>query len=225
MRDEVTTLFEVAGERLTVIPNGIDASRWTAARRATASVRARLAGDGPLLVFAGRLTHEKGVQTLLHAVRPLRESFPGLRLAVAGTGLHEQTLRTLTRQLRIARSVEFLGFVPETELPALLGAADAAVVPSLYEPFGIVALEAACAGAPLVVAEAGGLRDLAAAGVALASFPPGDVAALCDAVGKVLVDPAAAQRGTARARRLVRRDYTWRAVARRTADVYRTVSR
>jgi glycogen(starch) synthase len=221
MHDEVTATLEVAGDRVHVVPNGIDASRWAATARAKSAARAQHVGDGPLLVFAGRLVHEKGVQTLLRAMRPLRESHPGLRMVVAGTGYYEPALRALARRLRIARAVDFLGFVPETRLPALLGAADAVVVPSLYEPFGIVALEAVCAGAPLVVAETGGLRDLAADGVAVASFPAREVDALAAAVGKVLVDPLAARRGAARAARRVRRDYTWHAVAEHTADVYR----
>ncbi len=220
MRDEVIQLFELPPERVIVVPNGIDAARWTATTRAKAAARAGLGGDGPLLVYAGRLVHEKGVQTLLRAVRPLRESHPGLRLAVAGTGVHEPTLHALAKRLRVARAVDWLGNVSEMELPALLGAADAVVVPSLYEPFGIVALEAAIAGAPLAVAETGGLRDLAASGVAAASFPAGDVEALASAVGKLLVDPAAARRAAARAARLVRRNYTWHTVAAHTAEAY-----
>jgi glycogen synthase len=220
MRDEAAQLFDLPPERVRVLPNGIEAARWTATARAKATARAAIGADGPLLVYAGRLVHEKGVQTLLRSVRPLRETHPGLRLAVAGTGVHEPKLRAQARRLRIARAVDWLGFVPEAELPALLGAADAVVVPSLYEPFGIVALEAAIAGAPLVVAEIGGLRDLAAAGVAATSFPAGDVDALTSAVGKLLVDPVAARRASARAARIVRRDYTWRAVAAHTADVY-----
>jgi glycogen synthase len=220
MHDEATRLFELPAERVRVIPNGIDATRWRASAGATAAARARLAGDAPLLVYAGRLVHEKGVQTLLRAVRPLREAHPGLQLAVAGSGVHEPALRELARRLRIARAVRWLGFVPEVALPAVLGAADVAVVPSLYEPFGIVALEAAAAGAPLAVAETGGLRDLASAGVAAASFPAGDTDALVSAVGKLLVDPVAARRAAVRAARLVRRGYTWHAVAARTAEVY-----
>ena len=221
MQDEVTRLFELPAERVHVIPNGIDATRWVATARARSAARTRLGGAGPLLVYAGRLMHEKGVQTLLRALRPLREAHPGLRLAVAGTGVHEPKLHELARRLRVARAVDWLGFVPETELPALLGAADAVVVPSLYEPFGIVALEAAVAGAPLVVAETGGLRDLAAAGVAAAGFPAGDPEALASAVGKLLVDPGAARETAARARRLVRRNYTWHTVAAHTVEVYR----
>jgi glycogen(starch) synthase len=221
MRDEVATVLEVDAEHVHVVPNGIDAARWTATARARSTARAQYVSDTPLLVYAGRLVHEKGVQTLLRAVRPLRETHPGLRLVVAGTGPHEAKLHALARRLRIARAVDFLGFVPETRLPALLGAGDAVVVPSLYEPFGIVALEAACAGAPLVVAETGGLRDLAADDVAVASFPAGDVDALATAVGKVLVDPPAARRAAARATRRVRRNYTWHTVAEHTAQIYR----
>ena len=221
MHDEVTKVLEVDPSRVRVVPNGIDATRWTTTARARSTARAQHVTDGPLLVYAGRLVHEKGVQTLLHAVRPLRDAHPGLRLVVAGAGPHEATLYALARRLRIARAVGFVGFVDEARLPALLGAADAVVVPSFYEPFGIVALEAACAGGPLVVAETGGLRDLAVDGVAVASFPAGDVDALATAVGKVLVDPAATRRSAARAARRVRRKYTWHTVAEHTVEVYR----
>jgi glycogen(starch) synthase len=220
MRDEVRDLFELPAEQITVVPNGIDAARWTATARSRARARDRIGGDGPLLVYAGRLVHEKGVQTLLGALRSLRATIPDLRLGVAGTGWHESELRAQARRLRIARSVEWLGFVPEEQLPAVLGAADVAVVPSLYEPFGIVALEAAVAGTPLVVAETGGLRDLAAGGIAVASFPAGDVDALARAINRLLADPAGARRSAMRASRTVRRNYAWPGVAARTVQVY-----
>jgi glycogen(starch) synthase len=220
MQDETTRLFELAADSVAVVPNGIDAARWRPSTAQVRAARARFGGEGPLLVYAGRLVHEKGVQTLLAGVRELRAAHPGLRAVIAGTGVHESTLRAQARRLRIMRAVDWPGFVPETDLPNLFGAADVVVVPSFYEPFGIVALEAAVAGAPLVVAETGGLRDLADAGVAAASFPAGDADELVAAVGKVLVDPAAAQRGARRAARIVARDYTWTAVAGQTVAVY-----
>jgi glycogen(starch) synthase len=220
MRDEAAALFDLAPDRLTVIPNAIDAARWQASAPDTTATRDRHAGTGPLLVFAGRLAHEKGVQTLLAAVGRLRAAQPGLRLVVAGTGPHAETLRAQARALRIARRVDWLGFVPEERLPSVLGAADIVVVPSLYEPFGIVALEAVVAGAPLVVSETGGLRDLATGGVATAAFPAGDAGALATAIEKLLADPLAAQRAVARAARIVGRDYSWPAVAARTVEIY-----
>jgi glycogen synthase len=96
------------------------------------------------------------------------------------------------------------------------------VVPSLYEPFGIVALEAAAARTPLVVSDVGGLRDLVANGVAAACFSPGDAEGLTGAVSKVLGDPDRVRTVT-RATRVIRRDYTWAAVAERTVEVYRDV--
>jgi glycogen synthase len=221
MRDEVSRLFELDGAHVQVVPNGIDAERWRAPSAARAAMRARYAGEGPLLVFAGRLVHEKGVQTLLDAVRALRELHPGLRVAIAGTGTYEEALQARARKLRVARTVEWLGFLEEDEVAALLGAADVAIVPSLYEPFGIVALEAAAARVPLVVAETGGLNDLVTDGVASRSFAPGDVSALVRAVDAVLADPDGSRRAVERATRVIRRDYTWQAVAEHTAEIYR----
>lgn len=220
MHDEATQLFELPGGRITVVPNGIDPARWRVTPAARAAARERVVGDTPLLVFAGRLAHEKGLQTLLDALPALRRVHPGLRLLVAGTGGFEEHLRARSRKLRVGRAVWWTGFVAEAELAPLLAAADVAVVPSLYEPFGIVALEAAAVRTPLVVAETGGLRDLVTSGVAAASFPPGDATALAGAVGGILADPLGAQRAAARAARVIRRDYTWRAVAGHTAEVY-----
>ena len=219
MHDEATRLFELAEDRVVVVPNGIDPARWRGTARARTAARARHAGAGPLLVFAGRLVHEKGLQTLLDALPALRRAHPELRLLVAGTGVFEGQLQARARKLRVARAVEWAGFVPEPELAAMLGAADLAVVPSLYEPFGIVALEAAAAHTPLVVAQTGGLQDLVRNGVAAASFPAGDVAALTAAVLAVLADGGVG-RSTPRVDRIIRRDYTWRAVATHTAEVY-----
>jgi glycogen synthase len=224
MRAEAVRLFEPAAEQVVVVPNGIDAARWRVAGAARTAARARFDSAAPLLMFAGRLVHEKGVQTLLDAVRPLWAHHPGLRLAVAGTGVHEQALHARARRLRIARLVDWLGFVPEDSLAALLAAADVAIVPSLYEPFGIVALEAAAAHTPLVVARTGGLADLVADGVATDSFAVGDSVELAAAVGRVLADPDGSRRAVRRADRVIRRDYTWTAVAAHTADVYTRVA-
>ncbi|MDT4971222.1 MAG: glycogen synthase [Pseudonocardiales bacterium] len=221
MHDEVTKLFELSDDHVTVVPNGIDPVRWRVTPRARQAARARLGPDGPLVVFAGRLVHEKGLQTLLDCLPSLRRAHPGLRLVVAGTGGHLTELQSQARRLRVARAVEWLGFVPESELAPLLAAADVAVVPSLYEPFGIVALEVAAARTPLVVAETGGLVDLVSSGVAAASLPARDEHALFAAVLQVLADPESAKRATLRAARVIKRDYTWRAVALHTADVYR----
>jgi glycogen(starch) synthase len=208
-------LFELPPEQIDVVPNGLDADAWRAPARARLAARTRYAGDGPLLVLAGRLVHEKGIHTALAALPRLRRELPGARLVVAGTGPQEATLRATARGLDDA--VHWTGFIPDPDLAALIGAADAVLVPSLYEPFGLVALEGAAAGTPLAVADTGGLRDLTFAG---ARFAPDDPDALAAAVTGLLRDPSAARGVAARAQRIVRRDYTWAAVAKRTAALY-----
>ncbi len=221
MHAEVTRLFELPSGQVTVVPNGIDPARWRVTPAARAAARARVADSGPLLVFAGRLVHEKGVQTVLDSLPRLRRDHPGLRLVVAGVGGYQSQLQARARGLRVVRAIEWAGFVPEQELAPMLAAADVAIMPSLYEPFGIVALEVSAARTALVVAETGGLCDLISSGVAAGSFPAGDATALAAAVSTILADPAASKRATARAARVIRRDYTWHAVAGHTAAVYR----
>jgi glycogen(starch) synthase len=110
-------------------------------------------------------------------------------------------------------------------LTALMGASDCYVVPSIYEPFGMVALEAAAAGTPVAVADTGGLAEIVEHGRTGVKFPPGDPAALAGAVGEVLADRDYARRLARQARRLVGEDFAWPAIAERTAAVYRAAGR
>jgi glycogen synthase len=221
MRWEVTRLFELPPEKVEVIPNGVAARRWRPEPELVQAVRRRYSGSGPLIVFTGRLVYEKGVHDLLAAMPRLRRRHPGIRLVVAGTGPQDAALREQARRLRLGRSVRFAGFVADDELAALAAVADCAVVPSIYEPFGLVALEAAAAGTPVVVADTGGLRELVRHGVTGMRFTPGDVAGLTDAVSALLADEVLARRCAREARRAVLDGYAWPAVAERTAAAYR----
>ena len=223
MRDEVATLFGRASEGITVIPNGIDPDEWrtTDARRRT--MRRRY--GSPLVVFAGRLEAEKGVQTLLDAMPALRRAVPGVRAVVIGEGGAERDLRARARQRRLGDSVTFLGYVSETDLRSLISAADVAVVPSLYEPFGFVALEAIVLGAPIVVASTGGLATIVDDGLTGWQFEPGNVPALAGAVRAALSDPREARQRATRARADVLARYGWPTIAEQTDAVYRGVAR
>ena len=222
MRWEVTRLFELPAEKVDVIPNGVDAARWQPGPEQVAAARRRWAGDGPLLAYGGRLVHEKGVQDLIAALPRLRRRHPGLRLVVAGTGPAADELRAQARRLRLGKAVAFAGFVPDTDLAALVAAADCAVVPSLYEPFGLVALEAAAAGTPAVVADVGGLAELVEPAL---RFPPGDVAALAARIDEVLADQVLARRLVRRARERLAGEHGWPGIAARTVEAYTLAAR
>jgi glycogen(starch) synthase len=220
MRWEIGRLLELPESNIEVIPNGVDAPVWRATPSAVAAVRKRFAGDGPLIGFAGRLVYEKGVQHLVHAVPELRDRHPGLRLVIAGDGPHRSELQAEIGRLSLEPAVSFAGFVGD-ELPATFAATDAVVVPSIYEPFGMVALEAAAAGAPLAVSHTGGLAEIVKPGVTGVTFPAKDPAALASAVSGLLADEASARAMARRARAMVARRYGWASIAAQTAAVYR----
>jgi glycogen(starch) synthase len=153
-------------------------------------------------------------------VPQLRDRHPGLRVVIAGDGPYRAELQEEARRLRLERTVRFAGFMTASQLPAVLGATDATVVPSLYEPFGMVALEAAAAGAPLAVAATGGLAEIVEPGVTGVTFPHSDPDALAGAVGSLLADEVFARRVARRARSMVSERYGWTTIAARTAAGY-----
>lgn len=219
MESEVIRLFDVPADSITVIPNGVDTHRWSR-RRSVGRTEKWTRGPGPLLVYCGRLEWEKGVHTLVEAVPRLRRRYPDIQVVIAGNGSQLDSLQDLVKSRRITRRVHFTGWLPEPDLHSLLGAADALVLPSLYEPFGLVALEGAALGAPLAVARTGGLAEFAGADATAISFTPGDVADLARAVRCILDDESAAQRRTRAARRRLRERHSWPALASSTVDFY-----
>ncbi|BCJ56620.1 glycosyltransferase family 4 protein [Micromonospora endophytica] len=220
MRDEVTGLFGVPTGRVDVVPNGVESGRWRAPASAVAQARARFAADGPLVTFAGRLVYEKGVQHLLAGLPRLRERHPGLRAVIVGDGPYRAELEADVHRLGLADTVSLPGFLGGTDLPAVMAASDCFAVPSIYEPFGMVALEGAAAGAPLAVAETGGLAEIVEPGVTGMTFRPHDPEALTDAVHALLSDTERARALARRARVMVDERYGWAAIASRTASTY-----
>ena len=218
MSDEITELFGPGLADITVIRNGIDAARWPFATR-----RPR---TGPAeLLYLGRLEYEKGVHDAIAALPRIRRTHPGTTLTVAGEGTQLDWLIDQARKHRVLKAVRFVGHLDHAELLAVLHRADAAVLPSHYEPFGLVALEAAAAGAPLVTSNVGGLGEAVINGRTGVSCPPRDVAGLAEAVRAVLDDPDAAQRRAHAARERLTSDFAWRTVAGQTAQVYLAAKR
>ncbi|WP_163801854.1 glycosyltransferase family 4 protein [Mycolicibacterium sediminis] len=218
MSDEIEELFGPGLTETRVIRNGIDAALWPYAPRRSRS-------GPPRLLYLGRLEYEKGVHEAIAALPRIRRTHPGTTLTIAGDGTQEDWLVEQARKHRVVKAVSFVGKVDHRQLVTLLHGTDAAVLPSHYEPFGIVALEAAATGAPLVVSDVGGLGEAVIDGQTGLSFPPRDVAALASAVRAVLDDPAAAQRRAVAARERLTSDFEWHTVAAETAQVYEAAKR
>jgi glycogen(starch) synthase len=218
MTDEITELFGPGLAEITVIRNGIDAARWPFA--------ARRPRTGPAeLLYVGRLEYEKGVHDVIAALPRIRRTHPGTTLTIAGEGTQQDWLIDQARKHRVLKATRFVGHLDHAELLALLHRADAAVLPSHYEPFGLAALEAAAAGTPLVTSNIGGLGEAVINGQTGVSCPPRDIAGLASAVCTVLDDPDAAQERARAARERLTSDFDWQTVARETAQVYLAAKR
>ncbi|WP_024799478.1 glycosyltransferase family 4 protein [Nocardia sp. BMG51109] len=218
MQEEVERLYGPELMPVTVIRNGIDVGAWTFRERAPRS-------GPPRLLYVGRLEYEKGVQDAIAALPRIRRAYPGTTLTVAGVGTQFDWLQERARAHRVVRAVNFIGRLDHADLLGWLHGADAIVLPSRYEPFGIVALEAAAAGTPLVTSTAGGLGELVIDGITGASFAPSDVNGLVEAVCAVLDDPATAQSRAYAAHALLNADFAWDVVAAETIQVYQTAKR
>jgi glycogen synthase len=225
MRVHVANVFGVRPAKITAIPNGIDPRDLEPVARDLPALRARYAAPGELLVLlVGRLVYEKGFHLALDALAPVVRRLGGVRFVIAGTGSAEAELKRQARGLGLAGHGVFLGWVGDDMLHSLYRVADLCIVPSIYEPFGLVALEAMASGCLCVVADTGGLREVVPPdGTVGLRFPSRDATALRAVLERVLTDHAARRQLIAEAREHVL-CFDWAEVARRTAEIYGALS-
>ena len=160
MREHAADVYGLEEARVAVIPNGIDPSELVPVDDLD-TLRGRFAKPTEKLVLlVGRLVYEKGFQLALEALPGLIERLGNVRFIVAGSGTAEQELREQASRLGLDDHGTFLGWIGDDVLHSLYRIADLTVVPSIYEPFGLVALEAMASGCPCLVADTGGLREV-----------------------------------------------------------------
>jgi glycogen synthase len=222
MRVHVANVFGIRPSKITAIPNGIDPRDLDPLDADLPALRARYAApDERLVLLVGRLVYEKGFHLALDALSPLVRRIGGVRFVVAGTGTAEAELKRQARRLGLLAHGAFLGWVGDDMLHSLYRVSDLCIVPSIYDPFGLVALEAMASGCLCVVADTGGLREVVPVdGTVGLRFPSRDATALRGVLERVLTDDAERVQLVAEAREHVLR-FDWGEVARRTADVYR----
>ncbi len=219
MRGHIADVFSLDEALVEVICNGV-ARPEPVGSAALARLRLTLAAPAqPLVLMVGRLVYEKGFQLALDALPGLIDRIPGLRFVVAGAGIGEAQLKQQATRLGLDQHGSFLGWVDDALLRALYRIADVCVVPSIYEPSGLVALEAMASGCACVVADTGGLREAVPHEVVGLRFATRDPRALAAAVERVLEDEQLRRRLTAAAADHVL-GFDWRQTARATAGVY-----
>jgi glycogen(starch) synthase len=206
-----------------VIPNGIDPSELVPVDDLD-TLRARFAApDDKLVLLVGRLVYEKGFQLALEALPGLIERVGKIRFLVAGSGTAEHELREQATHLGLDDHGTFLGWIGDDVLHSLYRIADLTVVPSIYEPFGLVALEAMASGCPCLVADTGGLREVVPnedVGLRFRSRDPRSLATMAE---RLLTDNELRDRLVAEASEHVL-TFDWGDVASQVADVYGEVT-
>lgn len=227
MANEVAYIFRSPKDKLDVIPNGVDTSRFDALAGANlSSFRQRFAAPDERIVFhVGRIVHEKGLGVLVEAVPRVLASFPKSKFVIAGTGGYLDTARRRAAELGVANSIYFTGFIPDADRDRLFKVADVAVFPSLYEPFGIVALEAMAARTPVVVSNVGGLAEVVEHNETGLLVYPDNPHSLAWGILETLNHPDWAAARADNAYRRVITEYNWRHIATHTIAVYERIAR
>ncbi len=224
MREEVQRIFATPSDKVYVIPNGVNPIRRMSYNDILGVLKKyHVPSDRKIILFVGRLVYEKGAHILIEAIPYIVRLANDAFFVIVGTGPMRKELERRSIELGIRDRIVFTGFITDYELHAFYNAAYVAVFPSLYEPFGIVALEAMSAGKPVIVSNVGGLSEIVEHGRNGLKVPPGDVTALANAVIELLLRPDKAEELGRNGYSDVYRKYTWDKIAESTLKVYEKV--
>jgi glycogen(starch) synthase len=220
MADQISSAFNMQSKRLHIIPNGVNTAKFDG-RVNTLPIKRLYARNGEKIVcFVGRLVHEKGVHVLIGAVPKILAVLPNVNFVIVGEGGMKDYLMKEAWDFGVASHVFFAGFVNEETLISIYRASDAAVFPSLYEPFGITALEAMAAKTPVIVTDTGGLAEIVQHEKTGIKVYVDNSDSLAWGILRVLKNSDVAKKIRENGYRKVLRDYDWDKIAEKTMKVY-----
>lgn len=223
MRNELQNLFHLPDNKTIVIPNGTDVESLSFDFDRQQFRNTLASPSQSIVLYVGRLVREKGVQVLLDAAPAVINACPDIKFLIVGTGYYMDELKNKAQYMGIADHVNFLGYVSDQDLKKLYNIADAVCIPSLYEPFGIVALEAMAAKVPVVSSDTGGLKDFVEHMVTGVTTYTGDASSLAWGLLEVLRNKDLTKKIIAEAYHRASTKFNWKVIAKQTADVYSRV--
>ncbi|MGH3279709.1 MAG: glycogen synthase [Trebonia sp.] len=227
MRSDIVSVYpEIPPERLHVIRNGIDTRQYAPDLGTDVLEKHGVDPGRPYVIFVGRITRQKGVPVLLRAAASLDPSAQLVLCAgAADTPSLWEEVASLVAQLQLSRTgvIWIPEMLPKPEVIQLLTHALAFACPSVYEPLGIVNLEAMACGAAVVASRVGGIPEVVDGGVTGLLVPPDDPASLADALNLLLRDPGRAEAMGLAGRQRAVAEFSWDAVARRTTALYESL--
>ena len=239
-RDDILRLFDVDPKRVVVVPNGIDIEEYQPVQAPEVLNRFGIDPERPYVLFVGRITRQKGLYYLLQAIPHLD---PQLQVVLcagdADTLVMQRETEEMVRELQARRDgiIWIPGMLPRQQTIALYSHATVFCCPSIYEPFGLINLEAMACATPVVGSAVGGISEVVVEGETgllvdphLSLEPPHDPVSparfeqgLAEAINRLVADPELVERMSRAGRERVERYYSWPSVARQTYEVYRQV--
>lgn len=219
MRQEVTDIFRPTWEKIWVIPNGV--TKPPELEFDPESFRKQYANkDEKIMLYVGRHVFEKGIHVLTEAAKEVVHRIGNVKFVIVGSGPMTEETKDKVRYLGIESKFVFTGYVDSDTKNKLYQIADASIFPSLYEPFGIVALEAMAAGCPVVVSDVGGLGEIINHRQNGLKAYVGSANSLADNIIELLVNDEMAKNLKSKAIKDVMDKYTWKKVAMLTCKMY-----
>ncbi|WP_231510603.1 glycosyltransferase [Fischerella sp. PCC 9605] len=214
--------------RIKVIPCGINTEHFSSVSKEVARQKLGIAPDSQIIMYVGRFDPRKGVETLVKACTYLPDPFKlylvGGSREDAADFQEQQRIQTLVKKLELEAVTVFTGRISQQILPTYYAAGDVCVVPSYYEPFGLVAIEAMAAGTPVIASEVGGLQHTVVHGETGLLVPPYNANALAIAIRNLLEDPTVRQCYGNAARNWVQSRFSTQAVTAQIYELYQSLT-
>ncbi len=220
MKNELQTIFGLPSNKLYVLPNGVEAKKFDIDFDQWNFRRNFVHDDEKLVMSVGRMVPEKGFQVLTDAALRVLQNYNNVRFIVAGKGGMLDSLRAKAERLGISNKVTFWGYMSDEDLNKLFIVSDVAVFPSLYEPFGITAIEGMAAGTPIVVSDAGGLGEIVDHGYTGIKTYKGNSDSLAWGILELLYNPDYSNEIRKNAYNKVLNVFNWDKIAVDTTNVY-----
>jgi glycosyltransferase involved in cell wall biosynthesis len=224
MVSHVRWAFGLPEDKLVMVPNGVNTQVYERSETEDCgSFRVRFAlPEEKIVLYVGRMVYEKGIHVLVNAVPKVLEKV-NAKFIIVGSGYMKEQLLNIVRSMRLEHKVLFLGFVDDETLVRLQKCADVSAVPSLFEPFGIVALEAMAAKSPVVVSDTGGLSEIVDHDATGFKAYPNNPDSLAWGITKILLDENYRNYIRDNAYRKVQEKYDWEKIAEQTKRIYESV--
>lgn len=215
MRDKVTFWYRVSPRKAVVIPNGVNLKDFSRHIK-----KPKLDGN-PAIISIGRLNNIKGIKgvdILIKAMSMLTLKLSCIKLYIIGSGKLEKYQR-LVKNEGLEKHVFFLGEIPRESVIKLLNCCDICIIPSIYEPFGIVVLEALASGTPVIASKTGGIPEIITSGESGLLVKPNNPKALAEAILKLSYDKNLKERLSQKALRTAAK-YDWNNIAEKYVQLY-----